>query len=267
MITNVLESESNQTDIKDKQDRIDIVVEDTAGEIILIELQFILEIDYFHRMLFGVSKTITERMIQGDRYKNLKKIYSVNIVYFDLGHGNGYAYHGKTDFRNLYDRNDILELSAKQQKIFGYIEAGDLYPEYYVLKINRFNDVAKTTLDEWIYFLKNGRIKDSFRAKGLLKALEVLDYNRLSPEERRLYDYAEDAKSHYLSQISSAEDMAEEKVEKKYAPIIAELEESKKEIEEKDKALEEIEERDKALEESKKEIEELKRMLNLNKKP
>ncbi|MDR0713182.1 MAG: Rpn family recombination-promoting nuclease/putative transposase, partial [Bacteroidales bacterium] len=57
-ITSVLESESNKVDAIDKYNRADIVVEDREGEIILIELQFILEIDYFQRMLFGVSKAI-----------------------------------------------------------------------------------------------------------------------------------------------------------------------------------------------------------------
>ncbi len=50
-----------------------------------------------------------------------------------------------------------------------------IYPEYYIIKVNQFNDIAKNTLDEWIYFLKNEEIKDSFHAKGLLEAKEKLD--------------------------------------------------------------------------------------------
>ncbi|MDR0385223.1 MAG: PD-(D/E)XK nuclease family transposase [Prevotellaceae bacterium] len=254
-ITSVLESESNKVDAKDKYNRADIVVEDTSGEIILIELQFILEIDYFQRMLFGVSKSITDRMLRGYDYMNLKKIYSINIVYFDLGHGRGYAYHGRTDFRNMYDANDILELSEKQRDIFGKIEAGDLYPEYYVLKINKFDDVAKTTLDEWIYFLKNDRIRDGFSAKGLMKAREVLDYLRLSPEDKTVYDYEQEAKSRYLSQIASAKDEGIWETTKKYAKVV---EEQRRSLEEKDRSLEE---KDKSLEEKDKENAKLKEQL------
>ncbi|MDR2118500.1 MAG: Rpn family recombination-promoting nuclease/putative transposase, partial [Tannerellaceae bacterium] len=258
-ITGVLESESNKLDPLDKCNRIDVVVEDREGEIILIELQFILEIDYFQRMLYGVSKAIVEHMMQGDRYREIRKIYSVNIVYFDLGHGQGYAYLGRTEFRNLYDSGDILELSEKQRKIFGRIEAGDLYPEYYVLKINKFNDVAKTKLDEWIYFLKNDRIKEGFNARGLLKARELLDYSRLSPEEKAAYDYEQEAKSHYLSQIASAKLEGSWELEKK-------LEEKEKAIEEKEKVIEEnkkaIEEKEKMISKQAQEIEELKRLLN-----
>jgi hypothetical protein len=40
-----------------------------------------------------------------------------------------------------------------------------IYPEYYILKVNNFNDVAKDTPDEWNYFLKHSVIKDEFKAK------------------------------------------------------------------------------------------------------
>jgi hypothetical protein len=40
-----------------------------------------------------------------------------------------------------------------------------LFPEYYLIRINNFNDIAVTPLDEWIYFLKNEAIKDEFKAK------------------------------------------------------------------------------------------------------
>nr|VFK19769.1 MAG: conserved hypothetical protein (putative transposase or invertase) [Candidatus Kentron sp. LPFa]VFK34161.1 MAG: conserved hypothetical protein (putative transposase or invertase) [Candidatus Kentron sp. LPFa] len=64
----------------------------------------------------------------------------------------------------------------------------ELYPEYYLLKINRFDDIARDTLDEWIYFLKNEEIEDTFQAKGLKKAKEILDIMNLSEEERLGYE-------------------------------------------------------------------------------
>lgn len=64
----------------------------------------------------------------------------------------------------------------------------DIFPKYYILKVNNFNDIAKDTLDEWIYFLKNSEIKDTFRAKGLEKAKEKLRYESLTEEEKKMYD-------------------------------------------------------------------------------
>jgi hypothetical protein len=69
--------------------------------------------------------------------------------------------------------------------------AGDIYPEYYILRVNKFNDNMKDRLDEWVYFFKHTVIKEEFKAKGLDKARKILDRNKLSPEEQKNYDYAQ----------------------------------------------------------------------------
>ncbi|MDR1336614.1 MAG: Rpn family recombination-promoting nuclease/putative transposase, partial [Tannerella sp.] len=143
-VKSIGESESNKETPTGKSNRVDILVEDESGEIILIELQFRQEIDFLHRMLFGTSKTISERMDQGLEYMYVKKVYSINIVYFNLGQGDDYVYHGKTHFIGLH-KNDELRLSGAQRELFGKKTAADVYPEYYILKINSFNDVAKDT--------------------------------------------------------------------------------------------------------------------------
>jgi hypothetical protein len=63
-----------------------------------------------------------------------------------------------------------------------------VFPEYYILKVNNFDDVAKDGLDQWIYFLKNGSIRRNFTAKGLREANEALDLMKLSEAERRTYE-------------------------------------------------------------------------------
>ncbi|MBE2206331.1 MAG: hypothetical protein IAE84_02040, partial [Saprospiraceae bacterium] len=78
--------------------------------------------------------------------------------------------------------------SEKQKELFKKTSVSDLYPEYYVIKTNRFNEVAKDTLDEWIYFLKTAEIKDEFTAKGLKAAGQKLDILKLAPADRKEYD-------------------------------------------------------------------------------
>jgi hypothetical protein len=220
-VNNIVESESNREDRTDKQNRVDILVEDEKGELLVIELQFALEIDYFQRMLYGASKILVERMNSGDEYMEVRKVFSINIVYFDLGQGDDYVYHGRTHFRGLHV-HDELRLSEAQRRVFGGQEAGDVYPEYYILKINLFNDVAKDTLDEWIYFLKHNRIRDEFTAKGLDRAREILEYGKLTPEERAEYDYLQHVRSHNLSMMASAKLVAQLEIRKEYEPILAE---------------------------------------------
>jgi hypothetical protein len=138
-------------------------------------------------MAYGVSKSISENLKLRQKYLEIKKVVSINIVYFDLGQGKDYIYKGKTDFRGLH-QNDLLGLSDKQKITFLKEEVSDVFPEYYLLKVNQFNDNAKDTLDEWIYFLKNSEVKDEFKAKGLKEAGEVLDIMRLPKDDEYGYN-------------------------------------------------------------------------------
>lgn len=185
-IVKFLESEGNQDAKDDKYNRVDILCEDSKRELIIVEVQNDRAYSYFHRMLYGTSKVITEYIELGQDYENVRKVYSINIVYFELGQGNDYVYHGKTEFRGIHN-DDVLMLSKKQREMFDREKAGDVFPEYYVLKVNDFDNVAKTPLDEWVSFLKTGNIDDHYTAKGLPEAREKLRVDRLPDEERRAY--------------------------------------------------------------------------------
>lgn len=187
VIKQILESETNKESEEDKFNKADILVEADDKELVIIELQYDSEADYFQRMLYGVSRAVTEHIRKGDPYSEVRKVYSINIVYFDLGTGDDYVYHGYTNFTGLH-AHDELQLTATQRKIYGSTVAGDLYPEYYIIKVKRFNDVAKDTLDEWIYYLKNNKIGENFTAQGIDKAREVLSFDKLTDSEKQRYN-------------------------------------------------------------------------------
>jgi predicted transposase/invertase (TIGR01784 family) len=209
-IKSILESESNREDETDKQNRVDILAENENGEIVIIEVQFANQADYFHRMLYSASKALTERIERRMSYKNIVKVYSVNIVYFPLGDGSDYVYHGTCSFTGLHSGN-TLELTEKQKKFFLKENIEDLFPEYYILDVKRFNDIAKDPLDEWIYYLKNYKIEDSFNAKGLKAANEKLKYYALSESEQRAYDRMVHYERIEMSEIETAFMDGEEK--------------------------------------------------------
>jgi predicted transposase/invertase (TIGR01784 family) len=190
-ILEILESESNKASRDDKFNRVDLKVKNQMGEIILVEVQHEREFDYLQRILYASSKAVTEHLQESDPYSNIIKVISVNILYFDLGQGLDYVYHGTTHFKGIHKYDELL-LSSKQQALFNKIQPFQIFPEYYLLKINQFDDIARDPLDEWIYFLKNEEIRDEFQAKGLKKARQALDIMQLSTEERLSYDdYAE----------------------------------------------------------------------------
>ena len=175
-IVRFLESESNQEDENDKFNRVDILTES----------------------------------------EKVRKVYSINIVYFTLGQAKDYVYHGKTVFQGLHDPHDILKLSNRQSEVFfgdtfekdekSQREAGDIFPEYYLLCVNNFDKVAKTHLDEWIRFLKTGEIEDSDTAPGLADAKECLDVRKLSREELLVYQRHKMNEAYQRSVISTGYD-------------------------------------------------------------
>ena len=186
-IHHLLESEGNKEREDSKYNRVDLLAENAKGELILIEVQGEPEFAYFQRMLFGTSKLVTEYIEGGNNYDNVKKIYSVNIVYFNLGQGQDVVYQGKTEFKGIHT-NEILQLSPFQKQKFNIDEVYQLYPEYYILKVNDFNKWSKVPLEQWMYFLSTSEIPDDADAPGLPEAREKLQLIRMKREEQLAYD-------------------------------------------------------------------------------
>lgn len=202
-IIEILESESNKERESSKLNRVDILAKDRKESYIIFEIQVTKELDYLSRILFGVSKVISERLNQGIEYKNIKKVYSVNIVYFDLGHGEDYVYKGNTNFYGMH-KQDKLDLNEQQKKIYSYEKVEEIFPEYYILKVEQFDNETKDSLDEWIYFLKNEQIKDGSKAKGLKEAKEKLDILYMKEQDRREYDRYLDELHYESSMVESS---------------------------------------------------------------
>ena len=185
-IQSISESEGNRTDAEDKFNRVDMLVENDRKELFIIEVQNSHEVDYFLRMLYGVSKAVTDHIHQGEPYTKVRKVYHVNIVYFELGQGRDYVYHGRNEFYGIH-HHDLLQLTQDQRNLFGTKNVSDLFPEYYVLRVEDFDNVAKDNLDEWIYYLKNNAIPEEFTAPGLPEARERLLVDTLPEQEKYAY--------------------------------------------------------------------------------
>ena len=186
-IHRLLESEGNKEDADAKSNRVDLLAEDENGDLLLIEVQGEPEQAYFQRMLFGASKLVTEYIESGENYEHVKRVYSINIVYFDLGQGEDCVYEGRTEFHGL-TKGDVLELSPFQKQKFKADSVSDLYPRYIILKVNDFNRWSRDSLDQWLYFLANTDIPDDADAPGLREAREKLDLMRMGRDERIVYD-------------------------------------------------------------------------------
>ena len=185
-IAEILESEGNQENASDKFNRVDIKAKNERGDIIIVEVQLTRQLYYLRRILYGVSKTITEHIGLGETYEEVKKVYSINIVYFDLGQGSDYLYHGKTVFTGVHT-GDLLKVNTREKEGIKMAMPTDVFPEYYIVRVNEFNDVARTPLEEWLDYLKNNRIKDDTCTPGLKEARQRLLYLTMSDADRKAY--------------------------------------------------------------------------------
>ncbi len=198
-IVEILESEANQLSDTDKfrsnfvrllpegrKNRVDIKAKDENGNIIIVEVQVNREIHYLERILYGASKAITEHIALGQGYEQVKKVYSISVLYFNIGEGSDYLYHGTTNFVGVHS-NDTLKMNDKERKALKVETPADIFPEYYLLRVNQFNDVATTPLEEWLDYLKNQRISPDTTTAGLQQARTRLAEMNMSDDEKAAY--------------------------------------------------------------------------------
>lgn len=186
-IVEILESEGNQQTQDDKFNRVDIKARNSKGEIILVEVQNTSELYYLERILYGVAKAITEHIHLGDTYKEVKKVYSISILYCDIGKGADYLYVGQNKFIGVHT-NDQLVITAKEKGALVQKSPAEIFPEYILVRVNEFDKVAVTPLEEWVAYLKSGVIKENTTAPGLQEARKKLQYYSMTDAERYAYD-------------------------------------------------------------------------------
>ena len=207
-ITEILESENNKERREDKGNRVDVKAKTEKGEIIIVEVQLTKERDFFQRIIFGTATAINDQIDINQRYEVIKKVYSINILYFNFGSGDDYAFHGETKFRGMTNKDAVLELNRKSEREYMDRERrrmtmpDEVFPEYFLLIVDRFNEVAKTPIEEWMDYLKDGAIKDDTTTPGLQEARRKLAYMSMTEAERREY-------RDYMVSVHAAQDAIE----------------------------------------------------------
>ena len=200
-IIDLLESESNKDSRIDKFNRVDLRAKDSKDKEIIIEIQHDKEPDYIERVYYGTSKSLIENMKEGYKYKNIKKIISVSIIYWQLL-GKSYFVKGSMKFEDLTDNNQ--ELQVKQ--------AQDIFAEYYFIQPEWFDDKIRTKIDEWVYMFKHSKVKGEIEATNINKARDKLDKLKMTVQEQRAYDEYEFNKTINEGIIQVKIDEAEKKL-------------------------------------------------------
>jgi hypothetical protein len=191
-ILNILESETNADGEDDKFNRVDLLVQDSQNRKIYIEIQNTRETDYLESLLYATSKIIVEHQNLGYNFKDISKVISISILYFNLGTGDDYIYYGTTEFKGLNTghqlfvkkRVDISETLAPRYK---FVEK-KIFPEYYLITVERYKNIVQKRIDEWIYMIKNSEIAEGSTSKNIEKARQKLAVMNMTEEKRKAYD-------------------------------------------------------------------------------
>jgi predicted transposase/invertase (TIGR01784 family) len=193
LIENIIESESNQEAENRKFNRVDLNCKDAQGRQIIIEIQNQREVDYLQRLLWGTSKAVVESLELGQTYKEVVKVVSISILYhklrMDETENTDFIYYGATELIGWHTKKPLIlhGAIAKGEKA-PVVTSREVFPEYYMIYVEKFQDMINEAIDEWVYFFKHGKIRDDFKSPGILLAAQKLDYLAMDEAERRAYD-------------------------------------------------------------------------------
>ncbi|MEM6320774.1 MAG: hypothetical protein AAF960_24120, partial [Bacteroidota bacterium] len=124
-------------------------------------------------------------------YKDIHKIISISILFFNLGRGEDYLYRGTTTFIGMNDGKPLI-IKRKEEKVINgqkVIQFNDrnIFPEYYLIRVEKYKNIVRKKIDEWIYLIKNNNVKEGSTAKNIEKAVEKLAYINMSEAEKKRY--------------------------------------------------------------------------------
>ncbi|HEX9061722.1 MAG TPA: Rpn family recombination-promoting nuclease/putative transposase, partial [Clostridia bacterium] len=220
-VLDILESESNQEAENRKFNRVDLKCKDSQGRQIIIEIQNQRESDYLQRLLWGTSKAVVEGLQLGSKYSEVVKVISISILYHtmrvDENENTDFIYYGTTELVGLHTKKPLVlhEAVSKGDKA-AVVTSKDVFPEYYMIYAEKFQDVINEDIDEWVYFFKHGEIRDDFKSTGILLAAKKLDYLMMTEDEKRAYDG-------YLAYLGQELDILESAKEERSIEIAKEM--------------------------------------------
>ena len=162
-IEEILESESNQDNATDKFNRVDINAKNSEGHIIIVEVQLTRQLYYLQRILYGTCKAVTEHMALGEKYDRVKKVYSISILYCEFGEGDDYVYRGTTEFKGIHTGTDLIVRTKEDGVIVSHLPS-QVFPEYFLVRVNAYDKIPETPLEEWMDYLKTGMVKEDTTA-------------------------------------------------------------------------------------------------------
>lgn len=178
---------TDKDDPLDKQSIFDVYAKTSEGKLIDIEMQLFNKYDIEKRTLFYWSKRYASQLSEGEKYPELEKCVTINIL--------NYAFLKNEQYHNVFHlREDRTGISL----------IDDI--EVHLLELPKLDDrgiPSEGGLINWLLFLKGADTSQwevlKMNEPGLEKAMDTLQYLSQDSEARRLYE----ARQKYLHDEAS----------------------------------------------------------------
>ncbi|NOU83733.1 Rpn family recombination-promoting nuclease/putative transposase [Paenibacillus sp. LMG 31459] len=178
---------TDKDDPLDKQSIFDVYAKTSEGKLIDIEMQLFNKYDIEKRTLFYWSKRYASQLSEGEKYPELEKCVTINIL--------NYAFLKNEQYHNVFHlREDRTGISLIDDIEVHFLE---------LPKLDDRSIPSEGGLINWLLFLKGADTSQwevlKMNEPGLEKAMDTLQYLSQDSEARRLYE----ARQKYLHDEAS----------------------------------------------------------------
>ena len=174
-----------------KESIIDIKAKTKDNQTVIIEIQLCGNMDFVKRIFYYISKNIVNELKEGEDYKKLPRIISINLLNFNLDFGD----EGKPHrcFKLIDTKNHNIDLDFIQMHI---IEAKRFIE---IIEKSTLNELKKNRLLTWMKFFTSKNLKAI--EKELMEANPIMtkvieEYKRFTSDEKLMRAY--DARDAFL---------------------------------------------------------------------
>ena len=174
-----------------KESIIDIKAKTKDNQTVIIEIQLCGNMDFVKRIFYYISKNIVNELKEGEDYKKLPRIISINLLNFNLDFGD----EGKPHrcFKLIDTKSHNIDLDFIQMHI---IEAKRFIK---IIEKSTLNELKKNRLLTWMKFFTSKNLKSI--EKELMEANPIMtkvieEYKRFTSDDKLMRAY--DARDAFL---------------------------------------------------------------------
>ena len=174
-----------------KESIIDIKAKTKDNQTVIIEIQLCGNMDFVKRIFYYISKNIVNELREGEDYKKLPRIISINLLNFNLDFGD----EGKPHrcFKLIDTKNHNIDLDFIQMHIIEtkrFIE---------IIEKSTLNELKKNRLLTWMKFFTSKNLRAI--EKELMEANPIMtkvieEYKRFTSDDKLMRAY--DARDAFL---------------------------------------------------------------------